>query len=137
MRTAQQAPVLPGRMNVPQPPAALYNPTLLSPSVSTEAEQVSKLLTGQPVPTTVSVPPSILPQSLASSQAAVSTLTSATSSLMNQSTPGQMPSIIVNPSPVVVVSPPPTKTKPKKHTSRIHQMFNRIGNRMSQAIPGG
>jgi hypothetical protein len=133
-RTAQQgpAPSLPPIMNLPQPPPVLNTPTLLSPNVSSEAEQVAKLLTGKPVPTTVSVPPTSLPQMPASAQATVSALTAATPGA-TAAAPSQVPPIIVNPSPVVVVSPPPPKAK--KHSSRLHQMFNRIGNRVSEARP--
>jgi hypothetical protein len=68
----------------------------------------------------------------ASTQAAAATLTALPAT---PAAPGQVPPIIVNPSPVVVVAPPPAKTKSKKHTSRIHQKFNKLGNRMSEAPP--
>ena len=124
VRTAEtfQLPSLSSFMNAPQPPPSLDTPALLSPNISSEAEQISKLLTGQPVPTTVSaataaakVPPIAMP---AASQVA-----------------GQLPTIVVNPSPVMLIPTGDTPKTKKKHNSRIGQMFNRLGNRMSQAVP--
>lgn len=127
-RTAQQPQSTSASQNATQPSPPLYAPPLLGPNVSSEAEQVAKLLTGQPIPTTVTIPPSVqAAQAQAAAQAANAAIV--------QAARGQVPSIVVNPSPVVVVSPPPTKAKPKQHTSRFHQMLNRIGNRMSAAVP--
>jgi hypothetical protein len=46
--------------------------------------------------------------------------------------PSQLPTIVVNPSPVTVIAPPSTNAK-KKHTSAIHRMLSRFGNRMDSA----
>ncbi len=132
IRTAQLPP-LPPFLNAPQPPPALNTPALLAPNVASEAEQVSKLLTGQPVATTISIPPPSLSPSQASAQAAAASL-AATATAATQAAIATVPPIVVTPSPVMVVSPPPTTAK-KKPQSRIHKMLNRMGNRMSQAVP--
>ncbi len=133
MRTAQQVqlplpqlPSLPSSaaaafLNQPQPPPAPIATALLGPNVASEAEQISKMLTGQPVATTVST----LTQQAAVAGAALPALPPQIA--------GQAPTIVVNPSPVTVIAPPSTNAKKKKHTSRIHQMFNRLGNRASAA----
>jgi len=129
IRTAQQLqlPSPSPLLNAPQPPPVLNSPALLSPNVSSEAEQISKMLTGQPVPTTVSTP------APGSAAATAANLAAVAPPLTTQST-GQVPTILVNPSPVVVIPSSATPEK-KKHTSRIHQMLNRLGNRVSQALP--
>jgi hypothetical protein len=126
-------------LNAPELPRKLETPALLAPNVSSEAEQVSKLLTGQPLATTVSLP-------------SLNTITSANSALAalqasglpgfaagSTTTPAQAGGspIVVTPSPIVVISPPPTDLKKKQqhNKSRMHQMFNRLGNRISQAVP--
>ena len=136
VRTAQQAS-LPRSLSVPQPPPVLNTPTLLAPNVSAEAEQVSKFLTGQAVATTVSMPPPPVPPALTGATATLATgLAAATPTLPTQTAQAQASPIVVTPSPVVVLPSPPVDDKKKKqHKSRIHHMFNRIGNRMSQALP--
>jgi hypothetical protein len=107
---------VPSFLNLPQPPPALAAPSLLAPNVASEAEQISKVMTGQPIAPTVSGPNQ---QGLA---ALPPTVTS------------QLPQIVVNPAPVTVVAPPSTTAK-KKHTSAVHRMLNRLGNRASSAAP--
>ena len=46
-----------------------------------------------------------------------------------------MPTIVVTPSPVMLIPSGDTPKTKKKHNSRIGQMFNRLGNRVSQAVP--
>ena len=103
-------------LQAPQPAQALAAPALLGPNVASEAEQFSKLMTGQPIATTVA---GVNQQGLA---ALPPTVTS------------QLPQIIVNPAPVTVIAPPSTDAK-KKHTSAVHRMLNRLGNRASSAGP--
>jgi hypothetical protein len=107
---------VPSFLNVPQPSQALAAPALLGPNVESEAEQISKVMTGQPIATMVS---GLGQQGLA---ALPPTVTS------------QLPQIIVNPAPVTVIAPPSTNAK-KKHTSAVHRMLNRFGNRASSAGP--
>jgi hypothetical protein len=130
IRTAQplQLPSPSSFLNAPQPPPFLNTPALLSPNVSNEAEQISKILTGQPITTTVS---NLAPGSAATAAANLSAITPPLASQVA----GQMPTIVVNPSPVVVIPTGDTPKTKKKHNSRIGQMFNRLGNRVSQAVP--
>ena len=131
VRSAQSLPRFPQALDLPQMPPALEAPLLLKPNVSSEAEQVAKLLTGQSVAQTLTAQPTTIPTVPAGLAAAATAARSALSS------PGQVPPIVVTPSPIVVVSPPPTDPK-KKHQhnkSRMQQMFNRLGNRISQAVP--
>jgi hypothetical protein len=107
---------IPSFLNLPQPPQALAVPALLAPNVASEAEQYSKVMNGQSIATTVS---GVTQQGLA---ALPPTVTS------------QLPQIIVNPAPVTVIAPPATNAK-KKHTSAVHRMLNRLGNRASASGP--
>ncbi len=96
----------------------LAAPALLGPNVASEGEQLSKAMTGQPVATVVS---GLNQQGLA---ALPPTVTS------------QIPQIIVNPAPVTVIAPPSTSAKkPQQHTSALHRMLNRMGNRASSSGP--
>lgn len=104
-------------LQTPQPPPTLAAPALLGPNVATEAEQLSKVMTGQPIATRVSGPGQ---QGLAA---------------LPPSVTSQLPQIVVNPAPVTVIAPPSTTAKKKKHTSAIHRMLNRVGNRASEAAP--
>ncbi len=108
---------VPSFLNLPQPAQALAAPALLAPNVASEAEQISKVMTGQPIATTVS---GLGQQGLA---ALPPTITS------------QVPQIVVNPAPVTVIAPPSTDAKKKKHTSAVHRMLNRLGNRSSANAP--
>ena len=99
---------------------------------------MSKLLTGQPLATTVSLPSL---NSVTSANSALAALQAsgfpnfAAGSTAVSAQAGGSP-IVVTPSPIVVISPPQTNAKKKQdHNSRLHKMFNRLGNRMSQAIP--
>ena len=131
-RTARQAQSTTASQNAPQPPPPPYRPPLLAPNVSSEAEQVARLLTGQPLAAAVAIPPAA---QLVQAQAAAAAAAQAANAAIAQAAQARTPSIVVNPSPVVVVSPPPTKAKPHHHASRLHQMLNRIENRMSAAVP--
>ena len=125
VRTAQEVKSLPPFLTAPQRTPALGTPPLLAPNITSEAEQVARMLTGQPLPASVPVS-----NPTATSVAALATNVAA------QSTAAQAPKILVNPSPVIVVSHPPADAK-KKHESqsRLHKMMNSIGNRFSQALP--
>jgi hypothetical protein len=123
---------------VPEVPPKLETPAFLGPNVTTEAEQVSKMLTGQPLATNVSIPQ--LNTTAAASSAVAAMQAAGLPSFSGGSTAaaaqGGAPPIVVTPSPLVVLSPPPSNLKKKpEHTSRLHRMFNRFGNRVSQAIP--
>lgn len=109
---------VPSFLNRPQPPPALSAPALLAPNVASQAEQFSKVMTGQPIAPTISGP----------NQHGMAALPPTAA---NQ----QMPTIIVNPAPVTVVAPP-AATAQKKHTSAVHRMLNRFSNnRASAAAP--
>jgi hypothetical protein len=125
VRTAQTSPLpnlsnlpsfpsqsIPSFLNLPQPSQALAAPALLGPNVASEAEQISKAMTGQPIATTVS---GLTQQGLA---------------VLPPTVTSQVPQIIVNPAPVTVIAPPSTTAK-KKQTSAVHRMLNRLGNRAS------
>jgi hypothetical protein len=130
IRTAQQLQ-LPSPstsfLNAPQPPPFLNTPALLSPNVSSEAEQISKILTGQPVATTVSIPPP------GSTTTAAANLSAIATPAVPQAT-GQVPTIVVNPSPVMLIPSAATPQK-KKRKSHIREMLNKVGNRVSSAMP--
>jgi hypothetical protein len=123
VRTAQRVtPRSSSLLNVPQQPPAMTAPSLLAPNISTEAEQVSRILTGQPIATTVSTGPSGTAEKLA---------TSGNGAYSGTGPQAGTPTIVVNPSPVMLRP----STKPpdnKKRKSRIGQMISRIGNRMSE-----
>ncbi len=91
-------------------------PALLAPNIASEAEQISKVMTGQPVATTVTGP----------NQQGLAALAPAVTS--------QAPTIIVNPAPVTVIAPPGT-TATKKRVSAVHKALNRLGNRVGAAVP--
>jgi hypothetical protein len=128
-RTSQQFPALPplprlpASLTLPQPPPIGPSPTLLAPNVSNEAEQVARLLTGQPLP----------PNPIASQANSVV----ATATTPNAGAGNQGSSIVVMPAPVVVV---PAKDVDKK-TARKHQMhpgiLKKLGNRIGNAMAAG
>lgn len=111
VRTAQQLqlPSPSSILNATQPPPALNTPVLLAPNVASEAEQISKMLTGQPIATTVSTP------TPATAAGAAAILGAAAAPVATQAM-AQMPTIVVNPSPVVLIPSSSTPAK-KKHTS--------------------
>ena len=135
MRVSQDVGSLPQFLKAPQALPSLGKPPMLAPTGTSEAEQVVRLLTGQPLPAGVPIP-NPLPSSSGANPATgvASKLTAAASTLASQASSIQAPRIVVTPSPVVVVSPPPTT--PKKKQSRLHKMMNSIGNRFSEANPG-
>lgn len=55
VRISQQAGSLPRFLTAPQATPSLGKPPLLAPNISSEAEQVARLLTGQPLPANVPV----------------------------------------------------------------------------------
>jgi hypothetical protein len=126
-RTSQQIPglpplpSLPPAFNLPQPPAVSSLPTLLPPNVSNEAEQVARMLTGQPLPPTT---------------AAGQTNTVIASTTVPNAATGQGQSIVVMPAPVVVV--PAKEVEKKKHGHDRNQpgLLKKLGNRISNAMPG-
>ncbi len=132
VRTAQQFPGLPSFLTAPQQPPALAMPPLLAPNVTSEAEQAARMLTGQPLPPNVP-----FPSSLSSVPGAINqTVSGLATAISSPSTTGQAPTILVNPSPVIVVAHPPESTKKQqKPKSRFHKMMNSIGNRLSEAMP--
>jgi hypothetical protein len=94
-----------------------------------ESDQVTRMLTGQPL-----LPD--LPISTQAAAAGVATLTGKALTLFPQANAaaatgaGANSPIVVMPAPVVVVAPSNVDAKKKKtHTSRLHQMIDRIGNR--------
>jgi hypothetical protein len=126
-RTSQQIPGLPAipslptSLSQPQPPPVTPSPTLLAPNVANEAEQVARMLTGQPLPPNPSTG---------------QTNTVIASASSPNSTVGQGSPIVVMPAPVVVV--PAKEVEKKKHEKdRIQQpgFFKRLGNRMSNVMP--
>jgi hypothetical protein len=103
-------------LQAPQPPPRLASPALLAPNVATEAEQIAKATTGQSITTTVS----------GSGQVGLAVTPPTVTS--------PVPTVVVNPAPVTVIAPPAaTDAKRKKHTSAVHRMLNRFGNRVSSA----
>jgi hypothetical protein len=136
IRTAQQVQMPSSFLNATQPPLALDNPALLTPNVSSEAEKISKILTGQPIATTVTIPPPALPASFAAAQASALSMLSAAPAAA-QAAAAQLPQIVVTPSPVLVVSQPPQDNKHnQRKPSTARKMLTSIGNRLSQAFPG-
>jgi hypothetical protein len=133
VRVAHQ---LPSFLNAPQAPAALNRPSLLAPNITSEAEQVARLLTGQPLPANVQGLSPVASLSGGRGPGEISNVAAAATTLAGQAAPAQMPPIVVTPSPVMVVSPPPTDAKKRQSKSRLHKMMNSIGNRFSQALPG-
>ena len=120
IRTAEQLPgfslpPLPTTFSIPKPPDLLSVPTLLPSASSAEAEQVTRLLTGQPLL------PNAAPPSLAGIQALAPNLAAASAAIPTTipALPAAGPAspIIVMPAPVVVVGP---KAAPKaKHKSPV------------------
>ena len=135
IRTAEQLPSfslppLPTTFSIPKPPDLLSVPSLLPSASSAEAEQVARLLTGQPLL------PNAAPPTLAGIQALAPNLAAAAAAIPTTipALPAAGPAspIIVMPAPVVVVGP---KAAPKpKHKSLFHRsrMFNDKGQRTDQ-----
>ena len=132
LRTAQAAPTAPGVLSLPQPPPFLDTRVLQSPNVGSEAEQVARMLTGQPfnpnrVNSTLASQVGGTPVGALASQVATTVAGSASTA------PGQP--IVVLPAPVVVLPPKPdikqTHSKSRFHPSRI---LKNLGNRVNQGI---
>ena len=137
VRTAQEVKSLPSFLTAPQQTPALSNPALLAPNITSEAEQVARLLTGQPLPPNVpqSEPLSAAPAP-GQGNLPVQNVAALAATMAPRSSTAQMPNILVNPSPVIVVAHPPADAKKKQQPkSRLHKMMNSLGNRISQAIP--
>jgi hypothetical protein len=133
IRTSQQLPDLPTFLTTPQQAPRLSKPPLLAPNITSEAEQVARMLTGQPLPPNTT---SSMPSGAGSDAMPTANVAALATSITAQPTGVQMPKILVNPSPVIVVSPPPTDAKKKQQPkSRLHKMMNSLGNRISQALP--
>ncbi len=121
LRTSQQLPSLPplpplpASLTAPQPPLAGPPPTLLAPNVTSEAEQVARMLAGQPQPP-------------GQSQTAVATLT--VPNTANQASP-----IVVMPAPVVVI---PSKAEAQKRDNQRHhsRILKNLGDRINRVMPG-
>jgi hypothetical protein len=125
--TPRSLPTPSSFLNAPQPPPALNTPALLGPNVSSEAEQIAKMLTGQPIATTVASP---LSQAPAAGSAAAAVAIPAPP----PPPAAAAPPIVINPSPVVLIPSSPAPQQ-RKHESRIHKMFNRLGNRVGASAP--
>ncbi len=134
VRTSQQLPKLRSFLTTPQQPPTLAMPPLLTPNMTSEAEQVARMLTGQPLPANTRLPSS-LPNATGINQS-VSALAR---NIAAQPATGQASNILVNPSPVIVVAHPPADTKKpqqQRHSnSDLHKMMESLGNRISQALP--
>jgi hypothetical protein len=129
-RTAQSAPSVPASFNLPQPPPFLNSPVLQSPNVGSEAEQVARMLTGQPfnpnqVQSTLTSQLGGTPASAVGNQVGTTLANAATAP------PGQP--IIVMPAPVVVMPPKPD-IKNSHSKSRLHQALKKLGNRVNQGM---
>jgi hypothetical protein len=136
-RVAQDVKSLPSFLNTPQRPPSLQMPPLLAPNMTSEAEQVARMLTGQPLPASTASPnPTSAIAGTNQTTAATPNIAALATTLASQSAAAQAPNILVNPSPVIVVAHPPTDTKKKQqHQSRLHKMMNSLSNRISQALP--
>jgi hypothetical protein len=136
VRTAQGPASLPPFSNLPQAPQVLDTRALLPPNVASEAEQVGRLLTGQPVNAQIgSIPPVALPAPQAVSTAGTANTTATVTTTTTSTSAPQGQPIVVLPAPVVVIPPKPEE---KKHArSRLHnsRFFKNLGNRISQAMP--
>jgi hypothetical protein len=129
-QTAQSAPSAPAALSLPQPPPFLNRPVLQSPNVGSEAEQVARMLTGQPFnPNQVK---STLTSQLAGTPAGAAANQVATT-VANAATTQTAQPIVVMPAPVVVMPPKPDIKKPHAK-SRFHQMLKSVGNRVSQGM---
>ena len=128
LRTAQPAPPPPAVLNLPQPPPPLDTRTLLSPNITSESEQVARMLTGQPFNPNIPVVPA------QGSIGGGPTQTTTTVSTATATAPGQP--IVVLPAPVVVLPPKPDVKTPTRRKSRFHpsRMLNRLGDRVNQAL---
>ncbi len=124
VRTSQQLPSLPplpplpASLTAPQPPLAGPPTTLLAPNVTSETEQVARMLAGQPMP------PNPVP---GQSQTAVATLTVPNA---NQASP-----IVVMPAPVVVI---PSKADAQRRGNDRHhsRILKNLGDRINRVMPG-
>ena len=133
-RTAQTSASTPPSLSVPQVPPALDTRVLQSPNVTSEAEQVARLLTGQPInPNIASTPPTPSP---AAGGAAPTSPSPTTRTVSSTTTTGATQPIVVMPAPVVIL-PPRSDAKRSKPKSRFHpsRVLENLGNRISQAIP--
>jgi hypothetical protein len=128
LRTAQSAPPSPSVLNLPQPPPPLDTRTLLSPNITSESEQVARMLTGQPFNPNIPVVPA------PASAGGGPTQTTTTVSTATATAPGQP--IVVLPAPVVVLPPKPDVKATPRRKSRFHpsRMLNRLGDRVNQAL---
>ena len=135
VRVSQDVGSLPSFLKAPQATPSLDKPPLLAPNITSEAEQVARLLTGQPLPANIPVPNPLTTSPVNPAQGATMNVAAATTTMAGLPSSAQAPRIIVTPSPVIVVSPPATDTKKKQSKSRLHKMMNSIGNRLSQAAP--
>ena len=139
VRTAQAPPSLPQSLNLPQPPPPLNAPGLLAPNVTSEAEQVGRLLTGQPLNARIgTVPPLPIPTTTPA-VAAIGTLpgapnTTTTTTVVPANTAATQP-IVVMPAPVVVIPPKPEEKKHAKSRFHNSRIFKNLGNRINQALP--
>ena len=133
LRTAQTQAAPPTSLSVPQPPAQLARPVLLSPGVTNGAEQVARMLTGRPFdPSTASAPPPIPPGAIPAPGAAATPAQTEVST-----TPaafGSQP-IVVLPAPVVVVPPKPDVKRRRSSHYRPGQLMRNLGNHLQKALP--
>jgi hypothetical protein len=107
---------------LPQPPPAAFPPTLLAPNISNDAEQVARMLTGQPLP----------PNPSGGQSNTIITSTATPTAAAGQGQP-----IVVMPAPVVVVPAKEVPMKKHGHDDRNQPgFFKKLGNRISNSMPG-
>lgn len=133
---ASQSISLPQGLSLPQSPAPLAVPEFLAPGASKEAEQVGKLLTGQPLDLAAALPrlsvPTV-PAAASATGAAAPVLTAVTTS----GAPTATHPIVVMPAPVVVLPPKPPEDKKHGHSRRRPGLLKSLGNRLGQMMPQG
>jgi hypothetical protein len=136
IRTAQQSPgfalpPLPASASAPTPPDLLSVPAMLPPASSAEAEQVTRLLTGQPLLPNAPAPTAAGIQALAPSLAAA-VPAAAPPPAPAPAAAGPASPIVVMPAPVVVVGPKPEPKKGHKSLFRSSLFGSKQGQRTGQ-----
>ncbi len=138
VRTAQSVSP-PRSQSLPQAPPAMFAPGLLAPNVTTEAEEVGKLLTGQPLGAVTTLPSFAIPTaprqvSDVKTSPGSPAMTTSTTVATTQNSPTQP--IVVMPAPVVVIpSKPPEDKKHGNSRLRSSRFLKNLGNRINQAVP--
>ncbi len=134
VRTAQGSTSLPRSFNQPQAPPPLTVPGLLAPNMSSEAEQVGRILTGQPLDARLGRPsPSPLAASTPAGTPAALDGNTTASQLTTAGSSAVQP-IVVMPAPVVVLPPKPELKNHGNSRQRSPGFFKNLGNRIGQAF---